>query len=755
MQLKSYQIKAVESLLRSSHALLAQTNPTYMVFKAPTGSGKTIMMAAWLEQFAQRSSGSYSFLWISGNDLHKQSRDKLESYLHDSRYTLSYLEEASEDEFAENEITFINWHSLVKQDKATGEYNNVYMRETEDDKSLPSMIQRTRDAGREIILIVDESHYHYWSTKTQELINTVISPMLTFEVSATPSVMPSAEDITDHKAALIKVDFEDVVAEGMIKKQAVINQAMKRYVDLTAAADDAVLYAAMEKLDELKKAYRAIKVDVNPLLLIQLPNASKNTDSTDESKIDAIEMILAKQYGISYENGKLALWLSDRKENTESIEKFDSEVEVLIFKQAIALGWDCPRAQVLVMFRDIKSHTFEIQTVGRILRMPEAKHYDSDLLDKAYVYTNLDKITVKTDLTDRGYFEIHRAARVTDYRSAQLPSVHVSRQDYGDLTYLYRTLFVQTINTRLGIANTDIGVEAKRKADKVLDLEQSELTKPVLADVTIDNIDEVLQLTGDTVNFKVSPIEVKRAFELYAKSMSLPFGPVRSHTKVQSAFYDWFDGWLGYKGVSRLEIQRIVVCSMTNIEFFTEVINETKEHFKTERAKELLTQTQIRQFAWDVPVQELYNDLYTTEPYSKYMMSPAYLQSSRSQVEKGFEGLLEQSKQVTRWYKNGSAKDGCLAIPYVYDGLTRSFYPDFIVWHSDDTIGIYDTKGGIIKDQGETAAKSDALYTYLKDNSKYKVKGGIVINDKSGWKIYSESRYTKDLGANGWKNLDL
>jgi type III restriction enzyme len=69
------------------------------------------------------------------------------------------------------------------------------------------------------------------------------------------------------------------------------------------------------------------------------------------------------------------------------IEKNGSEVEVLIFKEAVAVGWDCPRAQVLVMLRAIRSLTFEIQTVGRILRMPEAKHYDIAELNKAFVYS--------------------------------------------------------------------------------------------------------------------------------------------------------------------------------------------------------------------------------------------------------------------------------------------------------------------------------------------------------------------------------
>ena len=52
-------------------------------------------------------------------------------------------------------------------------------------------------------------------------------------------------------------------------------------------------------------------------------------------------------------------WLSGRKENVAGIEKQDCMTEVLLFKQAIALGWDCPRACVLLIFRELQSQIFK------------------------------------------------------------------------------------------------------------------------------------------------------------------------------------------------------------------------------------------------------------------------------------------------------------------------------------------------------------------------------------------------------------
>lgn len=106
---------------------------------------------------------------------------------------------------------------------------------------------------------------------------------------------------------------------------------------------------------------------------------------------------MSEKYGITRENKRLAVWLSDDKTEDvlEDIQAFDSPVDVLIFKQAIATGWDCPRASILLMFREIKSITFEIQTVGRIMRMPELRHYSHEILNRGYVYTNFGEINIE------------------------------------------------------------------------------------------------------------------------------------------------------------------------------------------------------------------------------------------------------------------------------------------------------------------------------------------------------------------------
>jgi len=759
MILKKYQETAVDNLLFQTRKLLDKSGEKICVFKAPTGSGKTIMMADYLQQLAGEHfvGRSFAFIWISSHDLHSQSKEKIEQYLSASRYTFSYLEEIQNNEFAENEIVFVNWHSLTKKGK-TGEWSNILMRDNEQDRNLPTFVRNTKEKGREIILIVDESHYHYWSNQSQELVRDVIAPKLTIEVSATPSIEPKGEDIAVGNAGYIVVPFDEVVKAGMIKSETIINKEIGQYKDLSNSADEAILDASIKQRAELQTKYEEIQSPVNPLVLIQLPSESQSTSALDKTKLEMVQGYLKDTHDITLDNGRLAIWLSDTKENLSGIERIDNNVEVLIFKQAIALGWDCPRAQILVMFRDIRSVTFEIQTVGRILRMPEVKHYEGmDELNNAYVYTNLGEIKIKQDDNSQKFFNVFPSHREARYSPIGLPSVYLSRIDYGDLTLVFRTLFIEEANKRFGITRQDIGNVAYEKADIDLELYLEELTRPIIADAVIDNIDGARDVIGELVEFSVPTVDLKYKFELFAKVSSLPFAPVRSHTKIQQAFYDWFDNYLGYADKSRAEIQRVVVCSETNQKIFSEIIESAKERFREVKKEEQKAKQRRKEYVWNVPVVDYFNENYERAQIANNVMTPCFLAKNRSNPEKDFETILAKSSNVAWWYKNGESKETYFAVPYTHpaDDLEHAFYPDYIVRMKDGSLGIFDTKSGFTATSEETRAKSDALQAYIATNKKKKLLGGIVVFDRTGVFVFGGKKYASDLGAKGWERLEI
>ena len=412
IELKDYQRKAVESLKGKVQNLLRSSSNEIVVFQSPTGSGKTVMVSEMLKQLVKDNHKRYSFIWVSVRQLHEQSKEKLEKYYEDDRLIkCSYFEDLEDKKIGENEILFLNWHSINKKDI------NLYVKDNEQDNNLNCIIENTKEEDREIILVIDESHHTAKSEKSRELIET-ISPTITIEVSATPHLKENVSEIE-------RISLSDVKAEEMIKSEISINPEFIGLKVDTKSSDELIIEQALKKREELVKLYKKEKSEINPLVLIQLPDKRSNLIN----KKDDVLKILKDKFKVTEENGKLAIWLSEEKtDNLANIEKNDNEVEILVFKQAIALGWDCPRASILTIFRESKSFTFTIQTMGRIMRMPEFEYYNSEDLNKGFVFTNLPNIEITEDYA-KDYVTIYESKRdKTKYKDISLPSVFLKRQ---------------------------------------------------------------------------------------------------------------------------------------------------------------------------------------------------------------------------------------------------------------------------------------------------------------------------------------
>ena len=85
IELRQYQETAIEELKTKVNEMLNYTGNKVCVFKSPTGSGKTIMTAEFLKRLVLHSEKDLAFIWISVNQLHDQSRIKLESYYEGTR----------------------------------------------------------------------------------------------------------------------------------------------------------------------------------------------------------------------------------------------------------------------------------------------------------------------------------------------------------------------------------------------------------------------------------------------------------------------------------------------------------------------------------------------------------------------------------------------------------------------------------------------------------------------------------------------
>ena len=397
-----FQQKAIDELVDTFKRLWKTGgNNIEITFKSPTGSGKTFMVTHFIDALNQQPDWDedVAFVWITfSDDLAMQSRNKFEEYFFPNcSNQLLTVQDFKNGVLKKNDILFLNWQKLVVEsaDKRILRRPDDKNMQKEQGFYFEDIVERTHADGRQIVMVIDESHRNVTDNAERIVINP-LNPRIILKVSATPEKIPTAEDIEDNKAGYVRVKREDVVAEGLIKEE-ILSQTeedLSRYEGQDH--DKLLLDLAIEKRNAIVAEWKSIGEKINPLVLIQLPNDDKKTKETGvKTKEELVVEYLTKEKHIAKD--KIACWLNEKKENIEGITEKDNKVEFMLFKYVAGTGWDCPRAHILVMYREIKSNTFHTQTLGRILRMPV---FGKDLschpmLRTGYLYTNYQRNEVQ------------------------------------------------------------------------------------------------------------------------------------------------------------------------------------------------------------------------------------------------------------------------------------------------------------------------------------------------------------------------
>jgi len=753
--LKKYQDEAVNDLSEKLYKLLKKPNARHnLIFKAPTGAGKTIMMAAFLNRICEELPERYelekrkaAFIWIAPNKLYIQSYNALKGYFAEMRSIKPiFFEDVSDNELQPNEVLFVNWESINKE-------KNTMIKENETNKNLYSFINKAKLNDTEIIVIIDEEHM-FANTKTAKRANEVLQkiyPKIEIRVSATPTTN------SDYRTL---VERQDVIAEEMIKEGIILNPALDTIVQQGRSLEEILLEQALAKREELRQAYESLGVKINPLLLIQLPNdTSDNNTADDEKYIDVVLQNLEVKYNITVNNNKLAVWLSGRKDNVEDIEKPDNMVEVLLFKQAIALGWDCPRAGVLLIFRELKSTTFTIQTVGRILRMPEQKHYPNPLLNQGYVFTNLSKNQIEIVKDDMSYITMNKARRIENYVPVQLNSTYIN-------TRIVRNRLGATFRKALyEIAELNWELKREMGSDHFFETNK-QLIKKRFINTDINTIEIVIPenvlLTGEeqtklvteTARFAKTPSELARLFKDFCRALTAPYAAVDSTPVLEGGMKYFFED---YFGIIEYDAIKIMLFDQ-NQPIFIELIEKAKERYQEMQVEKSNKATKdVQNYQWEVPIERIYNELYEEkEEIQKHALEPFYEYNRASGPEQRFRDFLENSKENLQWwYKNGEKAKEHFAVPYIdNEGKQSLFYVDFVILTKNNVTCLFDTKS-LGSEPEKAYLKHNALVDFIAERNGKGLKtiGGILIekspNNVSTW-WYCNNKITNTKDTTGW-----
>lgn len=755
IHLKPYQEEAVDSLTTSTFKLLKRPGARHpLVFKAPTGAGKTIMMAAFLNKFCGElpdhldlERRQAAFIWIAPNKLYIQSYRALKDYFAELRSLRPvFFDDISGDALQPNDVLFVNWESINKE-------KNRMVKDNEQGRTLYNYVNQARLHDTEIIVIIDEEHM-FANTRTAKRAAVVLQeiyPKLEIRVSATPTT-PS-----DYK---VVVERHDVIQDEMIKEGIILNPALDQYPQSGGKSLEQILLdIALDKREEIRQAYQKLGLNINPLLLIQLPNDSSEAESAEDKKyIELVTEYLAYEHDTTVSNHKLAVWLSGKKDNLEGIEAPDNMVEVLLFKQAIALGWDCPRAAVLVIFRELHSTTFTIQTVGRILRMPEQKHYPDALLNQGYVYTNLSKDRIEIVQDDMSYLSTERAVRKADYLPILLESSFINtRIDRNRLGSKFRLALYQAAET-LWAVDRDLGPTSytdhnrQKLAQRLIELDVSRIDIVVPENVRLSGGEEVIRVE-ETARFAKTEGELMILFRQFCRANVGSYAPVDSTPQLEMSLKMFFEEYLAMSEFDAVKVVLYELNKPSFIELITRAL-EVYEQMLQEMAKK--AKKDVVPYAWEVPAERIYNDTYEANPKPSHVLEPFFQAKRASNPERTFAEFLEQNKaHLAWWYKNGDSGKEHFAVPYTdAQGTLRLFYVDFVILTQAGVTCLFDTK--TLHSDPQAAVKHNALIDFVaaRNQAGKPTVGSLIIpRDTSGtttWR-YCRNRISPGDDLKGWE----
>ena len=739
--LKEFQERAVNLLVTSCSSMLdLPTRQNVCVLKSPTGSGKTFMTAAFIERLIKRREDELCFVWVTigKGELQIQSRNALARYFNGSPVVHLIEEEFSggRELINRNEVVVVNWEKIRNKVKATGEWANILMKEGEK-TNFREVLANTR-LKRKIVLIIDESHIGATAERTKELRDEFDAHVV-LEVSATPKLVPDAFAVKSGTGDIVQVSPADVIEEGLIKKDIIINQGLNDESFVGLDSQTVVLEKSYQKRLELQSYFDEMNVDINPLVLVQIPNAEEGT-----KKIEAIRDFLAEK-DITENNGRLAIWLNDypSSDNLDGISINTNPVQFLIFKQAIDTGWDCPRAHILIKFRETKSETFEIQILGRILRMPEQKHYGIDALNDAYVYTNITDIRVAQEEYNPNIIKHIKMSRKPFYSDIKLPSYYKSRADYGDITGDFTKIFELEACKYFNITDTNPDVNLALLKSKGIDTQVEKLKDIVISDSIVESyIFDTLEgdlLGKDHAELSKSDNDTQAEFNNFLERHMGTFTNVaRSLPSMKAALFTFFRKYLGIFGRKDVAWLQKMVLEQGNLPHFELVFSNAVNSFSIYKELEVKDRVEGGE---QFPIFEVPGEIYINEfveeivDHKKNIMDPCYLIKDRSSVEKTFEKIIDADTNVKWWFKNGVNKVDYLGVKYFFPAnRVKSFYPDYVVQYTDGTIGVFETKskgddenfGGFNE---KTKRKAEALFIWKKAlaTAGIKVRAGIVL----------------------------
>lgn len=719
-----------------------------MILCAPTGSGKTVLVCKFIDDYLDENPNTV-FLWLcpGAGGLHKQSEDSFAETTSGIPYGDVYGFITEPD--PSGHVFFINWDKINKK-------SNVVLREGER-KDLMTKVLSCHNSNIDIFMLIDEEH-KYRDTANEYIAN--IQPKHVLRISATPiSQGDHVETIKD----------DEVISAGLIATGISINEGLSRAIQENNYLDDDIrlLDLADKKRKEIQAEYDRLGLRIRPLVLIQFPNGS-------EEWIKRVKEALADM-GYTENSGLVASWFSgDHPDHPEEIKKLDGQYAFLLFKQAIATGWDCPRAKILVKLREGGTERFNIQTVGRIRRMPLREHYDNDLIDSCYLYTLDSQFTegLTSALNDSFYTYQYR-------RKQTAPNIVLTKEtlDGSDRFAVNPEAVVKVVRATM-LKECDLDHDGR------LNKHEMEISKGYVFGTKLKTtaIEGVARTTHDMLSLNTifggehqinnhddgfiirdAKRKIARAIgvdeNISNNALRILFGPEDMQMSLLSEEEITFER--EHKLLSDMTLREYNAFLVNNRDKLVDLFSEISENEIGE-----IKETGVLVSDWSIPPYQYYKQhkkMAATAIMGKNVFdnygNNILIAPNRTVTEVEFERWCEGYDAVKHIYKNGDKGDEYFSIIYRKAFRRSNFYPDYIIQLENGDVWVIEAKGGMTADGSSNnidryaEKKFNALKAYAERVGGFK--WGFVR--AVGTQLYlSNTIWTEDMtNRNVWKPIEV
>lgn len=789
-ELKDYQEEAASKVLsglrKGSAEYQSDGEHTAVSLSAPTGAGKTVIAAAVIERiFFGDPDGGHGpdsdavFIWLTDDpSLNEQTRKKIleASDRIQPSHLITLNDGFDQPQFDRAKVYFLNIQKMGKKS------NLVTRKEGRRMHTLWEVFNNSIKAnGAHFYLIIDEAHRgtsvasREDQTITQKFLNgdgTVVPSPVVLGISATPqrfdnAVQTGAQERVPRK---VVVPVSAVRESGLIKDVLSISYRGEAQTMATTLVRQAV--ANLRQMDTSWNIYTDIENEppVRPALVLQIPPNANPSDVGIllDVCIDEWDQLGARNAIAHSLESHTALEFGSHTVpyvRPQDIQE-NQHVRVVIFKAALTTGWDCPRAEVMVSLRTAKDDTYIAQLIGRMVRSPLARRIQSDeTLNRVRLYLphfDNDAVeTVKTKLeSDEGGLPTEIEINSEDaYRNSLVPSSVFTAADllpsYQVPGPVHRSQVARLHKLAALLIGDSILLDAIKTADAfligVMNTEKERLTAEGLLEAKITDIRTVSVEVMDIGAFE-SPVSYAQ-FDTDVEDVERIFLDAKRKFRDGLAERYWSHRVTDI-GEDSLEAKILTSALSTDLGVIEKVEGEASNLVRKWLDKygdsiSVLSEDKKAKYA-EVRAMAKEPELVTIglpsgaismsgDPSVRTWKSHLFSNSAGDFRTKlgGWEEHALEFEQARNgflaWYRNPAGGQRSLRIPIEQSNGYGKLYPDFVVFHKDDS---EEVRASIVDPHGHHLADAPDK---LRGLSNYAVKHGAsfgriiaVIKDVDG-----------------------